>query len=93
MVVAARGLDGAARGVVVLANPLGGQDEVAWDVLESIEQVGEGLRGRLLQREHLDVPVVETQVVAVALQGLVAGEVVEEDVVLEGDAVGPVSGV
>ena len=83
MVVATRGLDSAARGVVVLTNPLSGQDEVAGDVLKPFEQVRECLAGRFLEREDFDVPVVETEVVAVALQGLVTSKVVEEDIVLE----------
>ena len=72
-----------ARGVVVFTTPLGRDDEVRGDLQEPLEQVGEGLRWRVLEGQDFGVVIVQAKMIAVALQRLVAQEIVEEDVVLE----------
>ena len=63
------------------ATPLEARDELPGHVVEVLEHVRERLPGRLLHREHLDVPVIDVQMAAVALHRRIRDEVIEVRVV------------
>jgi hypothetical protein len=81
--VAALRIDLLADAEVRFAFPFGDDDRVRRDLLQCPEQVREGLRGRLLERQYLHAVVVEAKMVAVAFEQGIANEVVEVGLVLQ----------
>jgi len=77
VVVTAAALDGLPHIKVVFALPLQDGDEIGRQLLQTTEQIGLSLRGRLLHGEDLNEIVVEFQVIPVAFQRGVPGLVVD----------------
>ena len=70
------------------ALPFQARDERTGHGVQVLQHVRKGLHRRFFHRQHLDVDVVDTQMVAMALQGRVAEIEVQMRVVLQGDGIG-----
>src|SRR5437016_2495109 len=67
------GLNQTTRTGVGLALPFRGDDEVRGNLLQLTQEVGKGASGRLLERQDLDIVVIDTEMIAMTLQRGIAG--------------------
>src|SRR5689334_6916128 len=87
MEMSALGLNQLAHGQVVFALPLARDDGIAGDLLKTPQQMGEGMRRRILESQHFYVEIIETKVIRVARQSRITQLKINKIVIFQAHAV------